>query len=255
MIYIKRYNEELRPYIYRQAGEKLTKLGHPKRGEKLSKWGDFMQDFNDNKIANDRLENGIKMGEYEIGLWNSKIKNDAPVITGNFYLFLSIHVDAIRQRYEYWRSGEDQLWLEILMGIIPADSETWSTLSEYIQPDQMQYNTYFVNDIQLNISDSFDAEYVEDPTFEPDGTFGFSPTHESPYTAFFMNRADAVKFRKILIDIFEGRIVINPTNEHPGGDKEWLLDELCSEKDRTLEEFESIINSIKKVNVNKMYKD
>lgn len=132
----------------------------------------------------------------------------------------------------------------------------------------MQYNTYFVNDIQLNISDSFDPdagdEYddngnttwsSDDPTFTPTGSFGFSPTHESPYTAFFMNRADAVKFKKLLIDIFEGRIIINPSSEHPGGDKEWLLDELCSEKDRTLEEFESIINSIKKVNVNKMYKD
>lgn len=260
MRYLKRFNEELWHHTYKQAGDKLTKLGHPKRGEELGKWATTMEKRERDAIAKERLDNGIKMGEYEIGFWNAKIQNDAPVFTGKFHLYLSIDVGALKERYKYWREGSDSLFIEMFMAVIPANEESQATLNDYIDPDSVLHNTFYVNQIDINLSnpiddDSYNEQSPNDPSFYPSGAFGFSPVYESPYTAYFMNRQDAVKFKKLLVDIFQSKIIINPTNEHPGGDKEWLLDELCSERDRTLEEFESIITTIKKVSINKLYKD
>ena len=51
------------------------------------------------------------------------------------------------------------------------------------------------------------------------------------------------------------RIIYGETTENPGGIKEFILDFLCSEQNRSLEEFERIIKSISRINVNKLYKD
>ena len=267
MKYLKRYNEELRPYIYNQAADKLAKLGHPKRADKLRDWGNIMHTKEEDRIIKKREDMGKEMGVYNVGLWNSKIK-DALVITGKFYPYLYMEIDNLSSDYEEWREKGESLWIQITMGLIPADMETWDTISEYYDKDEVNYNTIICNTIEFNISDGYatdnDDEYdndgnlvfsPSDPIFQPTGGFGFSPYYDSAYVAYFMDRNSAVRFKKALIGIFDGDIVINPTNEYPGGDKERLLDELCSERDRSLDEFESIIRSVRKINVNKLYKD
>jgi hypothetical protein len=69
------------------------------------------------------------------------------------------------------------------------------------------------------------------------------------------DRGSAQKFKKMLYDIFEGNIVWRETPQLPGGVKEQILDFLCSDMDHTLEEFEEFIESIKRISVNKIYKD
>jgi hypothetical protein len=93
------------------------------------------------------------------------------------------------------------------------------------------------------------------PTYvlKPNGGFYFE--EYDSITWYMADRGSAQKFKKMLYDIFEGNIVWRETPQLPGGVKEQILDFLCSDMDHTLEEFEEFIESLKRISVNKLYKD
>ena len=75
------------------------------------------------------------------------------------------------------------------------------------------------------------------------------------YDVKFVNRAEAMKFRKLVIDVFEGNVEMGETNEWPGGVKEEIIDYYCNKKGVSIEEFDNVVDSIKKISVNSFYKD
>ena len=71
----------------------------------------------------------------------------------------------------------------------------------------------------------------------------------------FTNRAGAMKFRKLIIDVFEGNVEMGVTSENPGGLKEEIIDYYCNKKGVSIEEFDNFVDSLRKISVNSFYKD
>ena len=88
--------------------------------------------------------------------------------------------------------------------------------------------------------------------FTPEGK-GYFEEYEG--TWHLANRASAIKFKNTLYRIFTGDIIIRETPSIPGGVKEHIIEDLCNEKGHDIDEFEDIMNSIKILNLNKLYKD
>jgi hypothetical protein len=108
----------------------------------------------------------------------------------------------------------------------------------------------------LNFSKDFTWDSEEDKkswVMEPRGSVSLEDYGE--FYPVFSNRSSAVRFKKALIDIFDGKIVLRETDENPGGVKGMLMDELCSERERSLKEFIAFIDSLKKISINSLYKD
>jgi hypothetical protein len=124
-----------------------------------------------------------------------------------------------------------RIWLNLT---IPYSTVTDSQLSE------------------LGIKKPINVEDLKNQIF-PSGKLDLSDSHEVYLT--FKDRKNAIKFRKALIDIFEGNVDYRSTSENPGGLKDEIMDELYDEYELTTEELIRFINSIKKIRVNDLYKD
>jgi hypothetical protein len=74
-------------------------------------------------------------------------------------------------------------------------------------------------------------------------------------TVFFSDRKSALKFKNDLRAVFGGDIVVGKKPGNPGGVKEIVMDELCSERDISFDEFERFIKSIDIFSINSLYKD
>ncbi len=280
MKYLKRYNEELEPNTYRKAGERLKRMGHAKRGDKLISWGEDVKKKEEDRNTLKRRESASKLGLYKMKILQKKAtqKNISGMIIssssedirleGNFFIHFYIDESNFKESYDMWQNGES-FSIPFDFGIIPADEETEDKLLKLVGEDELYLNTFYVNYMHIQLSEgNYGCDtysYIDDNgdevvdcdkiTLNPKGELTFSNFNASGLTAYFGDRKSAVQFKKMIIDLFEGRIVYGETNDNPGGIKEFIMDELCSERDRTLDEFESIISSLRKININKLYKD
>lgn len=266
MKYIKTY-EELKPETYLSAADKLSKLGHVKRPENLKNWA------NDTKRRN--LISSIKnIGQFDIeigeDLYDSVNYNSTRKV-GKFYIYLYLDKDDLENQIEDWKEHYERCWLPLDLGLLPVDEESEKNLKKF---PAVYYNTkigvYFVNRILINITlpyknltDSqlyefgvkkpIDVEDLKGQIF-PSGDISISnDTHD--VTTTFVNRANALKFKRSLINIFEGNVDYLSSNENPGGLKEEITDIFYDEYGFTTEEILRFINSIKKMKVNNFYKD
>jgi len=279
MKYLKRYNEELEPNTYKKAGERLKRMGHAKRGNKLISWGEDVKEREEDRKAKKRREEASKLGTYKMKIIQRKVTqkiSGVPIynssedirLEGNFFIHFYIDENNFKESYDMWENGEP-FSIPFDFGIIPADDVTYEKLLDLVGEDELYLNTFYVNYMYIQLSegnygcdtysciDDNGDEVInrENVTLNPKGELTFSNFNANGLTAYFGDRKSAVQFKKMIIDLFEGKIVYGETNDNPGGIKEFVMDELCSERDRTLEEFESIIKSIRKININKLYKD
>ena len=64
-----------------------------------------------------------------------------------------------------------------------------------------------------------------------------------------------MRFKEALYKIFSGDIIVRETPQIPGGMKEEIIDQLCNERPHDIDEYEDIMNSIKNIRINQLYKD
>ena len=246
-------NEELKYQSYQSAADKLKKFGHVKRSEELQKWSDEIKKRETDAKAKMYEEDAKELGTYQMNISGYKKK----IAQGNFYISFYLNTDTINDQFNNWYDG-GQLWLEFPFGVIPADDETKAKMIEDIEAGYGKpYNgMYYFQSMYLNFSKAFTWDSEEEKkswVMEPTGSISMEDYGE--VIASFSNRSSAVRFKRALIDVFEGKIVLRETDKDPGGVKGMLMDELCSERDRTFEEFLSFIDSLKKININSLYKD
>jgi len=266
MKYMKTY-EELNPETYLSAADKLSKLGHVKRPENLKNWA------NDAKRKN--LINSLKsIGQFDIeigdGSYDSMNYNDTKEV-GKFYIYLYLDKDDLETQIQDWKEDGERCWLPLDLGLLPVDQESENILKRF---SGVYYNTkigvYFVNRIWINITQPYrtitdsqlyefgvkkpiDVEDLKGQIF-PSGDISISDdTHE--VTTTFINRANALKFKRALVNIFEGDVDYLSTTENPGGLEEEITDIFYDKYLFTTEEILRFINSIKKVRINNFYKD
>lgn len=248
MKYLKKYNEELSPYVYKTTANKLREIGHNKRADKLDLWDDSEQYKLTKKLTDKRLLNASKLGTYRMKLLD---KSGKVMTEGNFYVWFSIEPMGFDERYNVWRENGDSLELPIILGVIPVDDDTINKCLEFLDLDDFSYKTYYSNWMYINLSKWYDTDNTTDPILDPSGKLTFDTL--SDYKAIFSDRNSAVKFRNLLIGVLNGDILLD---ENPENDiRDWLMTELCDERDRTLDEFKRVIDSMKSININKLYKD
>jgi hypothetical protein len=247
-------NEELKYQSYQSAATKLSKLGHVKRSEELQKWSDEIK-----KRESDAKTKMSEEDAKQLGTFQMKITGNKQNIEGDFYVSFYFNTDTIDDQFYNWNDG-GQLWLEFPFAVIPVNDETKANMIEGVEPNYGKPNTgmYYFQSMYLNFSEAITlgSDSEEDKkswVMKPTGKVSLEDYGE--FYPVFSNRSSAVRFKKALIDVFEGKIVLRETEKDPGGVKGMLMDELCSERDRTLDEFLSFIDSLKKISINSLYKD
>ena len=247
-------NEELKYQSYQSAADKLSKLGHVKRSTELQKWADEIK-----KRESDAKTKMSKEDAKQLGTFQMKITGNKQNIEGDFYISFYFNTDTIDDQFYNWYDG-GALWLEFPFAVIPVNDETKAKMIEGVEPNYGKPNNgmYYFQSMYLNFSEAInsDSDSEEDKkswVMKPRGSVSLEDYGE--FYPVFSNRSSAVRFKKALIDVFEGKIVLRETEKDPGGVKGMLMDELCSERDRTLDEFISFIDSLKKISINSLYKD
>jgi len=247
-------NEELKYQSYQSAATKLSKLGHVKRSEELQKWSDEIK-----KRESDAKTKMSEEDAKQLGTFQMKITGNKQNIEGDFYVSFYFNTETIDDQFYSWNDG-GQLWLEFPFAVIPVNDETKAKMIEGVEPNYGKPNTgmYYFQSMYLNFSKAFTWDSEEEKispntVMEPTGKVSLEDYGE--FYPVFSNRSSAVRFKKALIDVFEGKIILRETEKDPGGVKGMLMDELCSERDRTFEEFLSFIDSLKKISINSLYKD
>lgn len=246
-------NEELKSDTYKSAADKLSKMGHIKRPEELMKWHAISKQREADAKKLEVLNDCKQMGVYQLYLGYSKGGNTFDY-KGDFYINLVFDPYDLDERYSEWKEGENNLWVNFSFGIIPVNEDGKKFCEEVIKPiigtggDQI---TYWLGAFWLNISRTINPD-IEGVRFRPIGK-GYFEEYEGKWH--LSNRASAIKFKNTLYKIFNGDIIVRETSERPGGMKEEIIDNLCNEKPHDIDEYEDIMNSIKGINLNNLYKD
>ena len=255
-------NEELKYQSYQSAAAKLSKLGHVKRSTELQKWADEIKKRESDAKTKKFEEDAKQLGTFQMKITGTQRFADQvhkQNIEGDFYVSFYFNTDTIDDQFDNWYDG-GQLWLEFPFAVIPVNDETKAKMIEGVEPNYGKPNNgmYYFQSMYLNFSEAITlgSDSEEDKkswVMKPRGSVSLEDYGE--FYPVFSNRSSAVRFKKALIDVFEGKIVLRETEKDPGGVKGMLMDELCSERDRTFEEFLSFIDSLKKISINSLYKD
>ena len=264
MRYLRKYNEELKSDTYKSAADKLAKMGHVKRPEELMKFHVVAKEKEKEEVKRKALEEASKLGTYKMTLKGRRSlphqqKGNDIKFTGDFYVYFYWNNDNFDESYEDWkRFDASSIWLTFDLAVLPASEESKEFAQNVLDKEiGLSYDgKCYLGSFGLNLTQGGNSHDENDkPTYvlKPNGEFYFEE-HDS-ISWYMADRASAQKFKKMLYDVFEGNIVWRETPELPGGVKEQILDFLCSDMDHTLEEFEEFIESIKRISVNKLYKD
>jgi hypothetical protein len=265
MKYLKRWNilsEELKPSTYLSAADKLSKIGHKKRPEELKKWARKRSEI-------ESISTAKELGQYKVRFLNNTEWTDA-----DCYIALSFDNYQLEQDYGSWLRGEiSNMYIGLSFGVIPINEESEEALnSEFSkQHGDQSSGIYWISFIWLHLTEN--AERIDGVTPQelltingikipknkmdlvdiiiPKGHCNFDDSDN----VYFSDRKSALRFKKALIDIFEGKIIYNETTEDPGGLKGIIMDEICSERHFSLDDFVRFIKSLSRIRINSLYKD
>jgi hypothetical protein len=246
-------NEELKYQSYQSAASKLSKLGHVKRSAELQKWSDEIKKRESDAMTKKFEEDAKQLGTFQMIIDRGRKE----AVEGNFYVSFYFNTDDIDDRFDNWFDGSE-LWFEFPFAVIPADDETKAKMIENIEPRYGKPNNgmFYFQSMYLNFSKAFTWDSEEEKKswiMEPKGIVSMEDYGD--HYPNFSNRSSAVRFKRALIDIFDGKIVLRETEKDPGGVKGMLMDEVFSERDRSIKELISFIDSLKKISINSLYKD
>jgi hypothetical protein len=266
MKYLKNWkilSEELKPSTYLSAADKLSKVGHKKRPEELKKWAYKRSEVESINIAKD-------LGEYKLKFWSNQQGFKSGWKSVDCYIALSFDKYQFEEDYRYWLKGEtSNIYINFSFGVIPINEESDTAISSEF--NKQKTGIYWITNIYLHLTEN--AERTGGETSQnlltindikipknkmdlanmiiPKGICDFDNNNN----IFFSDRKSAIKFKKTLIDIFEGRIIYNETSEDPGGLKGIIFDEICSEREFTLDDFVRFIKSLNRIRINSLYQD
>ena len=249
MRYLKRFNEELKPATYNKAAAELRGLGHSSRAAELDSWAKTSKELEDARNLKKKIDMYSKHGVWKIVI-DSRIE-------GSFYLCLDFDKDRAEEIWEEWESENHttSLWLLLGIGLIPADEETFALCKQNLD---FWNDIYWASELGIKISDPCGDESPYDSgQWELELT---NPKHVcyiegNEYRMRFADRQNANKFRKLIIDIFQGNVEMGETSEFPGGVKEEIIDFLCNKKGVSIEEFDNMADFTRNITVNSFYRD
>lgn len=263
MRYLKRFNEELKPETYISAAKKLKSIGgHEKRAAGLEEWGNLERQKEEDRQIKAIVDRYSKHGTFRVniayGLQDLKKKD--LLMTGDFYINIDFLQDVAADDFDYWMDetrGDDVCWIPLMIGLIPANEETLKNMKDCRL--EMWRNTCWTSNAGAFLSYPIEEEgSYEDgdwdlKTARTDGGGFYIEQHQ--YTIRFASRQDAIKFKKLLVDIFEGNTEMGEEPGNPGGIKEEMIEYYCSKKHVPIEAFDDIADNMRKLSLNGLYMD
>lgn len=244
-------NEELKSDTYKSAADKLAKIGHIKRPEELMKWHELVKKREEEQRKIAIINDVKKLGIYKMFL-SYRRNNITYEHTGDFYINIYFDSWNLDENYGDWKQDGGSLWANFSFGVIPVDEEGLKFCEEVVKPiigtgsDKL---TYWLGCFWLNLTE---GNQPGDLVFKPTGK-GYFEEYEGKWH--IANRASAIKFKEALFKVFNGDIIIRETPDIPGGEKEKIIDYLCNDMNHDIEEYEDVMKSIKRISLNKLYKD
>lgn len=242
MKFIRRFNEELSPNVYRSAAKQLKKMGHHNRSEDLDKHADIIS-------YKENLKKYSKYGKVKIDFYDEKVF----VFSGDFYLFISFD-ESMCQECNTTNNGnwnDSEISIALTIGLIPADKNVIETCMEKLpEPD-------FYNGFYWGMFVSIDYKIVNEKMvfngidIDPyDESLSFSPV--------FADRISANTFKQMLLKCFDEEG--NYPHDTSVGDMSTysvLNSTLCQTMDLTINynfDLSKAYEDIKGYSVNKLFK-
>lgn len=234
--------EDLDPSTYISAAEKLKKLGHKKRPESLTLWAEEMKKREKDKKIARTLSEAKKLGIYNFNFGE---------FSANCYLFLTWADYDFSEMMDEYNSGQrNSIWLRFMMSFIPADEESFEKIVNKFKGYQNRDDGKFdLQDIVVNLTEGTNPK----DELKPSGSLFFED-FDFPVIK-LTSRRDAIKFKKMIIDIFETKIIFNDTLSNPGGLVEKVREEICNEQGIPFGDYLIFVESLKKINLNRLYED
>ena len=279
MKHLKRYNEELDPGTYSSAADKLRRMGHKRRPVELEEWADVIRKRNSDVKKARFLAEAKKLGQFKFRFlsYNNKTKS-LEIEYGNYYPYFEINYDELSYRKSDYLETDSFYSLPIYMGLIPVDEEDRETLVSQnpSQIEESQYGIYWVQDIYFNLSISHrfasgDTPFlthlkkenpnnklnpINDGEIIPNGTLSIESNIGNEI--YLGDRSNAIKFRKMLINLFEGDIDFHfeKNNNFINFNSE-IIENLCDAENDPIspEEYQRFLDSIRFIPINQLYRD
>ena len=213
MKYLKRFNEELKPWTYTQASKKLRNIGHVGRASRLEEWADKRRKDEEDQAVRAKVEKLKKAPAFRMKFfhdkWNSQTRRrdygETPFFEGNFYLecyFESDYMWDSDEIYEYMDDRTSTLQFTFAIGLFPADEETQEKFDDVVENDDFPY----VGDVWRNTiwPINFTIRLNNDGTLiEQEKIITYWEERESG-KPLFADRREAMKFKRFLVSALNG---------------------------------------------------
>jgi hypothetical protein len=258
MRYIKSFNEELTPYVYRNAANLAKQYKQPKRAERFANWAN---ELNNRENIKKTKENRERLSQYVSFDGHLSVGYSDEDIVGKFYLDIWFDDDWFGDIvYQSWGDGafEYGISLPFEIEIIAADEET----QRKIDATEIEQNNGVIwpNRLEMNLS-TYD-QTTKEVNLRPGG-YGYYPRDAEDFH--FLDRRNAVKFKKLLIDALDGKNSFGCSNTYVKFDtlKDHIKTTLVeiSNNERLVDcplgvsIYDDLVNNMRNMSLNKLYKD
>ena len=258
MKYIKSFNEELRPSVYRNAANLAKQYKQPKRAERFSNWADELT--NRENILKTK-ENRERLSQYGVFDGYLSLGYNSGDIVGKFYLDIWFDDDWFGDIvYQSWGDGEFEhgISLPFEIEIIAADEETQRKIDD--TDIEQNYGVIWPNRLEMYLS-TYD-QTTKEVNLKPGG-YGYYSRETDDFH--FLDRRNAVKFKKLLIDALDGKNSFGCSNPYVRFDTlkdhiKTTLDKISNNErlvDCPLDVsiYDDLVNGMRNMSLNKLYKD
>ena len=216
MKYLKKFNE-LKSQTYTKAAKALKSLGHTRRAAAMTDYVATVEERERIQKIKEKRETYAHTGVFKASIVFEKWEGTNPnrtltyvsplkereiegEMTGNFHLALWCDSDMYFDRLWDYKDGDNEMWLNFTLGMVAADEETeewFNTEDRGVKKWDFYWDGVYTPNrpyVKLtNAAGNFDPQPMGNENWETDRFV-------------FEGRAEAMKFRKFMIDLFEGRI-------------------------------------------------
>jgi len=183
MKYLKRFNEELKVSTYKSAADKLTKMGHKRRGAEMLDYATQREKQEERMRLQETRDEMSRFEPFNLIIDGNQEK------MGKFFIIPNVEIDWFKDMLYDW--VDDKMGytcsLPFEFGIMMADEETEETFEDWNWSPEQYDGVSYPNRMYLSTNS------VNSPLFDSYDRDIF----------YFATRADAMRFKKLFVDLLE----------------------------------------------------
>ena len=183
MKYLKRFNEELKASTYKSAATKLTQIGHKRRGAQMLDYATQREKEEERMRLQETRDELSRFEPFNLIIKGNEEKS------GNFYILPNVELEWFKDMLYDWVDDKMSYIcsLPFEFGIMMADEETEETFKDWNWVPEQWNGVSYPNRMYLGTT------YANSPAFDSWDRDIFN----------FTTRADAMRFKKMFVDLLE----------------------------------------------------